>query len=137
MVSSLGALIGIGLSILFNPAFDIVAAVVIAIFIAKVAIKIFKDATDKIVDKSCDQEMIKEIKRITLEQEGVLRIDDIKTRQFGMKAYVDIEISADGNKTLNETHDIAEKVHNEIEKEFPIVKHCMVHVNPYEEKRKK
>ncbi len=137
MVSSLGALIGITLSIYFSPAFDIVASVVIAIFIAKVAVSIFKDATDKIVDKSCDIDTIEEMKKTILKQDGVLEIDDIKTRQFGMKAYVDIEIAADGKKTLDETHLIAEKVHKEIEKKFPNVKHCMVHVNPYEEKRKK
>jgi divalent metal cation (Fe/Co/Zn/Cd) transporter len=33
-------------------------------------------------------------------------------------------------KTLIEAHDTAEKVHDAIEKEFPEVKHCMVHVNP-------
>lgn len=137
MVSSLGALLGIALSILFNPVFDIVASILIAIFIAKVAIEIFIDATDKIVDKSCDQEMIDDMKKVIIEQDGVLGIDDIKTRQFGMKAYVDIEIAADGKKTLNETHIIAEKVHDEIENNFPNVKHCMVHVNPFEEKRKK
>ena len=44
--------------------------------------------------------------------------------------YVDMEIAADGNKTLYETHEIAEQVHNAIEAHFPDVKHCMVHVNP-------
>lgn len=32
--------------------------------------------------------------------------------------------------TLNDSHKIAESVHDTIEKEFPQVKHCMVHVNP-------
>ncbi|MDD7223759.1 MAG: cation transporter dimerization domain-containing protein, partial [Lachnospiraceae bacterium] len=44
--------------------------------------------------------------------------------------YVDIEIRADGEKTLNETHEIAEAVHDSIEAQFEKVKHIMVHVNP-------
>jgi divalent metal cation (Fe/Co/Zn/Cd) transporter len=57
-------------------------------------------------------------------------VDLLKTRVFGSKIYVDIEICADGDRTLRETHAIAENVHHAIEKEFPLVKHCMVHVNP-------
>ena len=43
---------------------------------------------------------------------------------------MDVEIQADENYTLREAHEIAEEVHNDIEKNFPKVKHIMVHVNP-------
>ena len=49
---------------------------------------------------------------------------------FGAKVYVEIEIAAEGNLVLMESHEIAENVHLSIEKHFPDVKHCMVHVNP-------
>ena len=39
---------------------------------------------------------------------------------------------ADGALTLWESHEIAERVHDRIEREFPAVKHIMVHVNPSE-----
>ena len=61
---------------------------------------------------------------------GVKRIDDIRTRMFGAKVYVDIEIAAEGKLELVMSHEIAEKVHLCIEEHFPDVKHCMVHVNP-------
>ncbi len=44
---------------------------------------------------------------------------------------MDIEISAPSNLTLLEGHNIAQKVHDAVEQDFPEVKHCMVHVNPY------
>ena len=50
--------------------------------------------------------------------------------EFGNKIYVDIEIRADGQSTLEATHEIAERVHGAVEKAFPAVKHIMVHVNP-------
>ncbi len=134
MIASLGALIGIILSIYVNPVFDIIASLLITVFIIKVAYEIFMDATDKIVDKACDNDMIEKMQKVVLEQEGVLGIDDLKTRQFGIKIYVDIEISADGSKTLNEVHEISERVQNKIEEEFSDVKHCMVHINPYKPK---
>ena len=135
-LSSLGALIGIVLAINGYKIFDPIASVIIAILIIKVAVEIFIEATDKLVDKSCDDEKVEEIKNIVLKQKGVLGIDDIKTRIFANKIYVDIEIALDGNKTLNETHKIAEKVHDKVEKEFSDIKHIMVHVNPYEERKK-
>ena len=39
-------------------------------------------------------------------------------------------VKADGDKKLWEAHAIAENVHHVIEQQFPLVKHCMVHVNP-------
>ena len=74
--------------------------------------------------------LIEQMKEIISAEAGVLNIDDIRTRLFGAKIYVDIEISADGNLSLNEAHTIAERVHDSIEANFADVKHCMVHVNP-------
>ncbi|MDD6388144.1 MAG: cation transporter dimerization domain-containing protein, partial [Bacilli bacterium] len=64
--------------------------------------------------------------------EGVLEIDMVKTRMFGSKIYVDVEFKCDENLMLKEAHQIAENVHDNIEKEIPDVKHCMVHINPLE-----
>ena len=65
-----------------------------------------------------------------LKEKGVKNIDMLHTRLFGARIYVDIEIAADGNMTLREGHEIAQQVHDRIEEKFPLVKHCMVHVNP-------
>lgn len=129
-LSSVGALIGIGGAKLGFPMWDPIASIVISFFIAKAAYDIFKDAMEKMIDKSCDCETVEEMKKVILREEGVIDIDDIRTRLFGCRIYVDIEIAADGNKKLVETHKIAQQVHDSIEREFPMVKHCMVHVNP-------
>jgi cation diffusion facilitator family transporter len=129
-MSSIGALVGIVGARLGFAVLDPVASVVICLFIIKAAYDIFKDAVDKMVDKSCDDETVERIRNVCESQAGVLDIDSLKTRLFGSKMYVDVEIAADGTKTLNEAHSIAESVHNAIEEEFPLVKHCMVHVNP-------
>ncbi len=128
--SSVGALIGIGGAMLGFPVMDSIASLVIFVFIAKAAFDIFKDAIDKMVDHSCDEETEKRIYDCVMDNEYVLGIDLLHTRVFGNKIYVDVEILADESCTLREAHDIAETVHNEIEQNFPKVKHIMVHVNP-------
>ena len=129
-LSSIGAFIGIAGSRMGYPVLDSAACLGISVFIAKAAYEIFMDAVDKMVDKACDTKTEAEIRRVVLSEEGVLGIDRLMTRLFGAKMYVDMDIAADGNKTLYETHDIAERVHDAIEENFPEVKHCMVHVNP-------
>ena len=130
--SSIGALIGIGGARLGYPIMDSVASLVIFAFIAKAAFEIFKDAIDKMVDHSCDEETEKQIYNCVMENENVLGIDLLQTRIFGSKIYVDVEIQVDGSYTLQEAHNIAESVHEKIEQNFSKVKHIMVHVNPKE-----
>lgn len=129
-LSSIGALIGIIGARLGFGIMEPLASVVICIFIEKAAYDIFMDAVNKMVDKSCDDETMEKIKACAMNIPGVENIDLLRTRVFGNKIYVDMEIAADGNKTLDETHAVAERVHDAIEKEFPKVKHIMVHVNP-------
>ena len=129
--SSIGALIGIAGARLGFPIMDSIASLVIFLFIAKAAFDIFKDAMDKMVDHSCDEETEKLIYECVLRNENVIEIDLLKTRIFGNKIYVDVEIQADASRTLLEAHHIAETVHNDIEQNFPKVKHIMVHVNPH------
>lgn len=129
-LSSVGALIGIGFARMGYPIMEPIASLVICIFICKAALDIFKDALDKMVDKSCDVSFENDISDFVEKQDGVLGIDLLHTRMFGNKIYVDIEIAADGDKSLRETHAIAERVHDSLEKEYPKIKHIMVHVNP-------
>lgn len=132
-LSSIGSFIGIlGVKLGFNM-LDNYASIVIALFIVKAAIDIFKDAIDKMIDKSCDDETIYEIKKIIYKNKKVINIDDLKTRQFGNKYYIDVEIAVDKNMNITTAHKVAHDVHDLIEEKIPFVKHCMVHVNPYQE----
>ncbi len=129
-LSSIGSFIGIFGARLGYPILDPLASVIICLFIGKAAVDIFRDAIDKMVDHSCDEKTERSMKEEIENVPGVEHIDLLKTRLFGSKIYVDIEIAADENLSLEAAHDIAEQVHHTMEKKFKNVKHCMVHVNP-------
>lgn len=112
------------------PILDAFASAVICIFILITSIKIFVDAINRLVDKACDELMEEKMRSVILSLPGVLSIDLLKTRIFGSKIYVDVEISVRYDLSVLEGHKIAEAVHHEIEDNFKDVKHCMVHVNP-------
>lgn len=132
-LSSVGALLGIVAARLGFPIFEPIAKIIICVLIVKTAVDIFVDSSNKLVDKSCDDETEEKMREIIMAQEGVCGIDDLRTRMFGSKIYVDVEISACGDLSLLSSHGIAECVHNKIEADFNNIKHCMVHVNPVKE----
>ena len=128
--ASIGALAGILGARAGFPVLDPLASVVICVFIAKAAADIFRDAVDKMVDHSCDEETEDQIRLCAVEQPEVERIDLLKTREFGNRIYIEMEIAVNGALPLRQAHDAAERVHDEIERRFPKVKHIMIHVNP-------
>ena len=130
--SSIGSLIGIGGAMLGFPVMDSVASVVICVFIGKVAYDITKDALVKMLDTSCGESYEKELRDYIASQQGVAGVDLLRSRMFGNKVYIDLEISVDGDKSLREAHAIAEQVHQEVEHRYSDVKHIMIHVNPTE-----
>lgn len=129
-LSSIGALAGILGARAGFPVLDPLASVVICVFIAKAAYDIFRDAMDKMVDHSCDEETENAIRLCAIEQKEVERIDLLRTREFGNRVYIEMEIAVDGDLPLRQAHAVAETIHDEIEKRFPKVKHIMIHVNP-------
>ncbi|HZK01049.1 MAG TPA: cation diffusion facilitator family transporter [Tissierellaceae bacterium] len=129
-LSSIGTFIGIlgarmGLRIL-----DPIAAVIVSVFIIKVGIDLYFKSIGGLVDESADKDTIEKIEALILSVKGVKRIRDLKTRIFGSKVYVDIDIIVDGDITVTEGHNIAEMAHDLVEKNIEDIKHCMVHVEP-------
>ncbi len=128
--ASLGAAIGIGGAMLGVRFLEPAASIVISLFIARLGYRIIKEGFGQVVDQAAPDDEIEKIRAIVSSVAGVVRIDDLKTRMFGMKLYVDIEIAVSSAITLSKAHAISHLVHDAIEDGMPEVKHCMVHVNP-------
>ena len=135
-LSSIGALIGIAGARMGVPVMEPIASLIIALFILRVAVRIFRDAVDQMVDRSCSEETEAAFRTTALAQPGVMGVELLRTRMFGNRIYVDLEIAADPALTLAAAHGIAEQVHDAIEQTYPDVKHIMVHVNPAKEQAK-
>ncbi len=129
-LSSIGALIGIVGARMGVPVMEPIASIIIALFILRVAVRIFRDAIDQMVDHSCNEEVESAFRATAMDQPGVKGVEMLRTRMFGNRVYVDLEIAADPELTLAAAHEIAERVHDAIEQTYPDVKHIMVHVNP-------
>ena len=129
-LSSVGSFIGIFGAMMGYPIMDPLASIIICVFILKVAVDIFRDAVGKMTDRAAGDQTTEQIRAIVEAQEDVIAVDELKTRIFGDKVYVDVEIRVDGAITLRASHAIAQVIHDAIEHQIPSVKHCMIHVNP-------
>ena len=129
--SSIGTFVGILGARLGFTALDPIAGIVVSFFVIKVGIDLYIKSVRELVDESANQETINLIIEKTNSVEGVEGIKSLKTRIFGNKIFIDIEILVDSTISVKEGHDIAEKVHDTIETEIEDIKHCMVHIEPY------
>lgn len=127
-LSSIGSFAGVLGARLGVPILDPIASIVICLFIFKVAYGIFRESIDRLVDRACDADTVAAMRKTMLRTPGVVRVDDLKTRLFGSRTYVDAEIAVDGALPLRDAHVIAEAVHHELERDYPDVKHSALHM---------
>lgn len=130
-LSSIGSLVGVIGGLCGVKILDSIACIIICLLILKASVQIFFDAIKKMTDEACDEKTENEFRELISSCEGVIRIDELLTRQFGNRIYVIAEIACDSDLPLYKAHSIAENVHKSIEQSFPLVKHITVHVNPY------
>ncbi|MDY0373889.1 MAG: cation diffusion facilitator family transporter [Candidatus Izemoplasmatales bacterium] len=133
-LASFSVLVAIGGSLLGWAFLEPIASIIIAFFIIRLGFRIIQTGFSQVVDQAIDQDTIRNIREIVLSFPEVLGIDLLKTRQFGLKYYVDLEICLDADMTLFDAHEVATRIHDEIEGKIPLVKHCMIHVNPQEKR---
>lgn len=129
--ATLASLIGLSIAQFGLIYFDYLASFIIGIFIFRLAIQILKDSISYLVDQAPSVEEIHEIHDFIMTVKGVIQVDELKVRKHMTQRYVDVEIAVLGDLSLEKAHKIAESVHHQVEKRFPDVLHCMVHVNPH------
>lgn len=130
VLSSIGTFIGIFGARLGFTILDPIAGIVVSILIIKIAVDLYVKSIGELVDESAGDEVVDKIQIVAKEVTGVMGLKTIKTRVFGNKIYADLEVFVDGKISVSKGHDIAEKVHDKIEKEIEDIKHCMVHIEP-------
>ena len=135
ILSTVFTLAGILLAIyLDKPILDPIFSLFIAGFIFYTAIVTLVGAIKNVTDTAVDKATQEKYAETVMSVDGVKRIDDMKTRIFGPRVYIELVISVESSMCLREAHAIAENVHDKIEQTYSEVKHIMVHVNPYDEK---
>lgn len=110
---SIGTVIGIVGSQFGLPWLDPVTAVAVGLLICKTAWDIFRDASHHLSD-GFDESTIESFKEAILEVEGVEAVKDIKARNYGSSAIVDVVVLVNMELDFAEAHEIATSVENKL-----------------------
>ena len=130
-LSSIAAFIGIGGAMLGFKILDPIASIIVALVVVKVGIDILKSSCDELMDSSISKADINKIKSLVENDEKICGIKDFKSRKYGSVAYIDMSIFIDNNKTLEEAHNIADNLENDIISKLSYIKEINIHTEPY------
>lgn len=129
---TIGVIISVIITKLGYPVVDPIGGLIVAIFIAKEAIKIIKESANVLADRTVIGE--EKIASILKTCNGIKAYKDIRTRGTNGQIFVDLKILVTPSISVSEAHDIAEKVEKIIKDEFPDVIDVMVHIEPFKKK---
>ena len=129
-ISSLVVLFGIGAVMLGYPLADAIAAIVVALMVAKIGLNLVLDSIKELVDTSLPPKLTAEIRATIMGIDGVEGIHLLRSRQMGEDALIDAHIVVDPRITVSEGHTISDTVRDELVSRFDDVMDVLVHVDP-------
>ena len=112
---------------------DAVAMLIVGFFILRIGFKLLKENISNLLDSSVtDPEYIEKVKNIINNYLEIKSIDNLIIIKEGPFYKMDIEVSMDKNMKLIDSHNIVEKIENDIKNFDNKVKHIIIHTNPSE-----
>ncbi len=133
-LSSIPALIAVVVSALYPDwgFVDHIGAVIIAVFILKVAWDIIDPALKELIDTGVSAKTQQTINNLALQVKGVLSAHAIRTRKLGSRLHVDLHILVDPELSVRTGHEISENVKQHLIQYGPDVFDVVVHLEPYD-----
>jgi cation diffusion facilitator family transporter len=129
-LSSVAVLVGL-IGVTFDVMWlDAVAALVVALFIAKIALSLLWDSMKELVDTALPQEKIAAIRAVAMEIPGLRDVHHVRTRTMGGKILVDLHLQVDPLVSVSEGHEIGCWVAAAIRAKFNEVSDITFHIDP-------
>lgn len=132
-ITSVAAFIGISIAIYFGKGYETAddwAALFASGFIFYNSYLIFRPALGEIMDEHIYDDLIADIRKVSLTVSGIKGTEKCFIRKAGMKYHVDLHAIVDGNITVRQGHDIAHQLKDTLRQEIPQLGHVLIHIEP-------
>ena len=116
---------------------DGVVGMMISIWIFITAIKIFIESYDVLMDKSIDDATKEKVYELIREHKEIKKVIHFNSTPVGYRYQISFTIYVDGNLSTFESHEIADKLEDEIRNNIPEIYLTIIHVNPVEVSKRK
>ena len=134
-ITSVAAFIGISIALYFGKGYESAddwAALFASGFILYNSYKIFRPALGEIMDEHLYDDLVDNIRQVSLRVEGIVATEKCFIRKAGMKYHVDLHATVDANISVKAGHDIAHKLKDTLQQQLPQLGHVLIHIEPHE-----
>jgi cation diffusion facilitator family transporter len=135
-ITSVMAFIGITIALLCGEGYEVAddwAALFASGFILYNSYLIFRPALGEIMDEHLYDDLILDIRKKSMEVEGVVGTEKCFIRKSGMIYHVDLHAIVDGEISVKAGHEIAHYLKDHLRQEMPNLGHVLIHIEPDEE----
>ncbi len=132
-ITSITAFVGISIALIFGKGYESAddwAALFSSVFILYNSYLIFRPALGEIMDEHLYDDLIDEIRKVSLTVDGIIDTEKCFIRKAGMKYHVDLHAVVNASITVKVGHDIAHKLKDTLRREIPSLGHVLIHIEP-------
>lgn len=132
-ITSVAAFIGISIAVWLGEGYETAddwAALFASGFILYNSYLIFRPALGEIMDEHVYDDLVEEIRKVSLSVEGILGTEKCFIRKAGMQYHVDLHAIVDKNISVLSGHDLAHKLKDTLRAEIPQLGHVLIHIEP-------
>ena len=134
-ITSIAALIGISIALYFGKGYETAddwEALFASGFILYNSYKIFRPALGEIMDEHLYDDLVAEIRKVSLTCAGVVATEKCFVRKAGMKYHVELHAIVQADITVKNGHEIAHKLKDTLLNDIPQLGHVLIHIEPTE-----
>ncbi len=134
-ISSVIVVVGVAGTMAGLEYLDAIAAVGVALMVAKVGFDLVWESLHELVDAGLELERVEAIKAVILEVDGVRELHMLRTRRMGQDALVDVHVLVDPELSVSEGHYISETVRHRLIRKVDEVNDVLVHIDPEDDEQ--
>ncbi|MFP4375739.1 MAG: cation diffusion facilitator family transporter [Spirochaetales bacterium] len=116
--------------VLQMPILDSIAALLISIYIMRVAFGIFVDTNTELMEGHADPETYQKVFDAVDQVPGAEHPHRTRIREIGAFYIIDVDVEVDGSMSVGDAHEIAQQTEHAIRRLIPNVYDVMVHIEP-------
>jgi cation diffusion facilitator family transporter len=134
-ITSIMAFIGISIALHYGKGYEVAddwAALLASVFILYNSYLIFRPALGEIMDENFYDDLIDEVRVISLTVDGILGTEKCFIRKAGMRYHVDLHAIVDGNISVKKGHYLSHQLKDALKKEIPSLGQVLIHIEPNE-----
>jgi cation diffusion facilitator family transporter len=133
-ITSIAAFIGISMALMLGKGYESAddwAALFASGFILYNSYLIFRPALGEIMDEHFYDDLVEDIRRISLTVDGIIATEKCFIRKVGMIYHVDLHAKVNGSISVTDGHNLAHQLKDTLRAEIPQLGHVLIHIEPH------